>query len=115
MGAEGARLQLVPYFDCTGFVRLLASATGTAILFVTTLSLLKQGGQDACERHNESDQKESEPHRAPERDVARRTGLVGDVGVSDAAGDQSEDDETAGEDVKIAAHANSPILLDAGC
>jgi hypothetical protein len=97
------------------FVAFLAFAAGAAGLFVAPLSLLEQRGQDAGERYDESDQKKPEAHGAPERDVAWRAWLVSDVCVGDAAGDKSEDDEAACEDVEIAAHADRSILLDASC
>jgi hypothetical protein len=97
------------------FVAFLAFAAGAAGLFVAPLSLLEQRGQDAGERYDESDQKKPEAHGAPERDVAWRAWLVSDVCVGDAAGDKSEDDEAACEDVEIAAHADGFILLDASC
>ena len=44
----------------------------------------------------------------------RRPGRVTDVGVGDAAGDEAEKNESAGEDVKIASHADGSILRRAG-
>jgi hypothetical protein len=41
MGAEGTRLQLIPYFDCTVLWECLAFAAGAAGLFGTTLGLLE--------------------------------------------------------------------------
>jgi hypothetical protein len=41
MGAEGTRLQLVPYFDCTVLCGFLAFAPGPAGLVGATLSLLE--------------------------------------------------------------------------
>src|SRR5258708_6393097 len=41
MGAEGTRLQLVPYFDCTVLCGFLAFPPGAAGFFGTTLGLLE--------------------------------------------------------------------------
>jgi hypothetical protein len=92
----------------------LVAAFGAAGLFVAALGLLKEGGEDAGEGDEETDNEEAETHRAPEGDVARGAGLLGDVGVGDAAGDEAEEDERAGEDIEVASHADGSILRRAG-
>ena len=104
-GVEGTWLQLIPYFDCTVLCESLSFALCSAGLFGTALGLLEQRGQDAGQRDEETDDQKAKPHRAPESDVTGGAGLFRDVGVGDAAGDQSEEDEAACEDVEIASHA----------
>jgi hypothetical protein len=102
-------------FDCTGFRfsrdwRGLAAALGAASVFVAAFGLLEEGGEDAGEGDEKADDEESKGHRAPQRGVARGAGLLGDVAVGDAAGDEGEEDKSAGEDVEVAAHADGSIL-----
>jgi hypothetical protein len=89
---------------------LLAAAFGAAGFFVAALGLLKEGGEDAGEGDEETYHEEAKAHGAPEGDIARGAGLLGDVGVGDAAGDEAEEDERAGEDVEVASHADGSIL-----
>src|SRR5271167_4273125 len=114
MGAEGTRLQLVPYFDCTVLCGFLAFATGAAGFFGAALGLLEQRRQNAGEGDEETDYQETEAHGAPESDVSRGAGLSRDVGVGDAAGDQGEEDEAGGEDVEVASHGDGSILRRGG-
>jgi hypothetical protein len=107
MGAEGARLQLVPYFDCTVLCRLLAFTLRPSGFFGATLGLFEQRRQDAGEGDEETDNEKAKAHRAPKRDISGRTRLPGDVGVGNAAGDQSEEDQTACEDEEVASHGYS--------
>jgi hypothetical protein len=86
------------------------AAFGAAGLFVAALGLLEEGGEDAGEGDEETYNEEAEAHGAPEGDVARRAGLLGDVGVGDATGDEAEEDERAGEDIEVASHADGSIL-----
>jgi len=98
-----------------GYVRCLLVATfGAAGLFVAALGLLEEGGENAGEGDEETDNEEAKAHRSPEGDVARGAGLLGDVGVRDAAGDEAEEDKRAGEDVEVASHADGSILRRAG-
>jgi hypothetical protein len=90
------------------------AAFGAAGLFVAALGLLKEGGEDAGEGDEETYNEEAEAHGAPEGDVARRAGLLGDVGVGDATGDEAEEDERAGEDIEVASHADGSILRGVG-
>jgi hypothetical protein len=104
MGAEGTRLQLVPYFDCTVLCGYLPPALRSAGFFGTALGLLEKRRQDAGKGDEETDDQETEAHCAPKCDVAGGAGLPRNIGVGDTAGDQSEEDEAGGEDVKIASH-----------
>ncbi len=75
-----------------------------ALGFGAALGLLEEGGEDAGEGDDEGDDEEDEAHGAPERLVAGGAGLLGDVRVREAAGDQREEGERGGEDVEVAAH-----------
>ena len=110
MGTEEPRLQVVAYFDCTVFCGFSAFTPGTTGFVCATLGLLEQRGQNARESDEETDDQKAKPHCPPQRDVAGRAGLACDVGVGNSAGDQSENDEAGGENVKIASHAANRIL-----
>ncbi len=102
------------YFDCTvlrgiGLVWLVA-ALGTAGFFVAALGLLEERGQDTGEGDEEANDEEAEAHGAPEGGVAGGAGLLGDVGVGNPEGDETEENEASGEDVEIAAHGDGSIL-----
>jgi len=85
-------------------MRLWAGTALAALGFGAALGLLEEGGEDAGEGDDEGDDEEDEAHGAPKGFVAGRARLLGDVAVSDAAGEQSEDGERGGEDVEVAAH-----------
>ena len=70
------------------------AALGTAVFFVAALGLLEERGKDAGKSDDEANDEEAEAHGAPERGVAGGAGLLGDVGVGDAAGDEREEDES---------------------
>lgn len=80
------------------------AAVGAAVLFAAAFGLLEEGGEDTGEGADEGDEEEDEAHGAPEGLVAGRAGLLRDVGVRDAAGDEREGGERGGEDEEVAGH-----------
>jgi hypothetical protein len=81
------------------------AALGTTGFFIAALGLFEERGQDTGEGDEETNYEEAETHGSPEGGVAGGAGLLGDVGVGDAAGDESEEDEAASENVEVASHA----------
>ena len=82
------------YFDCTvlkGSGSGLGLAFSAAGLFGTALGLLEERGEDAGEGDDEGDDEEAEAHGAPEGGIAGGAGLLGDVAVRQAAGDEGEE------------------------
>jgi len=82
----------------------LAAAGFGAGFFAAAGGLFEEGGEDAGEGTDEGDEEEDEAHGAPEGLVAGGAGLLGDVGVRDAAGDEREGGERGGENVEVAGH-----------
>jgi hypothetical protein len=88
----------------------LAAAFRTPIFFGTALSLFKERRENASERDEKADDEETEAHGAPQRGIARRTRLLGDIGVSNATRDEGEQDQAASENEEVASHADEFIL-----
>lgn len=95
-----APLHLRLYRLLGGLVRALAPT----LFLGTALSLFEERREDAAQRDQQRDNEHAKAHGAPERCISGRAGLLRDVGVGDAAGDESEDEQGGGEDVKIASH-----------
>ena len=80
------------------------AAVGAAVLFAAAFGLLEEGGEDTGEGADEGDEEEDEAHGAPEGLVAGRAGLLGDIGVRDAAGEEREGSERGSEDEEVTGH-----------
>jgi hypothetical protein len=63
-----------------------------AIFLGTSFSLFEERRKNASERNKQAHDEETEAHSTPERGIARRTGLLGDIGVSNATRDEGEQD-----------------------
>ena len=83
-------------------------AIAAAFFLGAALGLLEEGREDAAEGDQQRQQEEAEAHGAPERGVAGRTGLLRDVGVGEAAGDQREHREGGGENEEVASQVSLP-------
>ena len=74
----------------------LALALPEAFGFGAALGLLEEAGDDAGEGYDQSQDEEAEACRAPEGGIAGRAGLLGEVGVGEAAGDEREEGQGRG-------------------
>ncbi len=104
MGAGGSRLQLIPYIYCTVLRRCLAFALFPALFFEAALGLFEERGEDSSQRDDERDEEENDAGDTPQGGVSGRAGLLRDVGVGEAAGDEREESQCGGEDVEVASH-----------
>ena len=76
------------------------------LLLSAALSLLEKGREHAAKGDDKRDHKQDQPHGAPQGDVARRTGLTGDVGIGQTAGDKREQQQRSGKNEEISSHGS---------
>ena len=89
----------------TAIVLLLAAAAFLlAVERGAALGLLEERGEDAEEGDDQREAEQADAGGTPERDVARRARLLGDVGEGERCGDQRENAQRGGEDVEVASH-----------
>jgi hypothetical protein len=92
--------------------RLRVSATSVfalfaSSLFMPTLRLLEESGENPGQGNNQSHAKETNRSHAPESRIPWRTGLLRNIGKREHKGHQSDDAKCAGKNVEISSHTSA--------